>query len=131
MRTLVSDDLWRQFEPLIPKHPRSAKGGRPRTDDRACLTGLVYMARGGLPWDLFPDRQFGVAKSTVFDRFTEWAKAGVFAAAHHGVLNELGLAGRLDRSAMVVDSASCRAVLGGRTPGPARSTAARPGASGT
>ena len=130
MRTLVSDDLWRQFEPPIPKHARSPKGGRPRADDRTCLEGLVYMARGGLPWGLFPDRQFGVGKGTVYDRFAEWADAGVFADAHHAVLDELGPAGRLDRSAMVVDSASVRAVFGGRTPGPARSTAARPGASG-
>jgi len=116
MQALVTDELWRQFEPLIPKHRKSRKGGRPRKDDRACLEGIVYILRGGIAWHLFPRTEFGIGKSTCFDRFTEWSKAGVFAEAHKELLNALGLAGKIDLSAAVIDSASVRAVFGGRTP---------------
>lgn len=37
--TLVSDELWNAIEPLLPKHEPGWLGGRPRKDDRACLTG--------------------------------------------------------------------------------------------
>jgi transposase len=39
--TLVPDDLWQAIQPLLPTPPRRY-GGRPRVDDRAALTGIVY-----------------------------------------------------------------------------------------
>jgi transposase len=116
MQSFVTDELWRQFEPLIPSHLKSPKGGRPRKNDRTCLEGIVYILRGGVAWHLFPRAEFGVSKSTCFDRFTEWSKAGVFARTHKALLNELGLAGKIDLSAAVIDSASVRAVFGGHIP---------------
>ena len=120
MAPLVTDTLWRQFQAIIPKHPPSPKGGRPRDDDRACLEGIVYVLRGGIPWRLLPARELGVSKSTCYDRFCEWTEAGVFSQTHRSLLNQLGLAGKIDLSAAVIDSASVRAVFGGRTPAPAR-----------
>lgn len=131
MESLISDELWRQFEPLIPKHPKSRKGGRPRKDDRACLEGIAYVLRGGLAWHLFPRAEFGVSKSTCFGRFSEWTKAGLFAQAHKDLLNQLGLAGKIDLSAAVVDSASVRAVFGGSIPDRARWIAGKMGANAT
>jgi transposase len=120
MEQMVSDRLWHAFESLIPKHHKSPKGGRPPADDRKCLEGLVYILRTGTPWHLFPKKEFGVGKSTVYDRFTAWIKAGVFSRAHHRLLNELGLAGKIDLSAAVIDSSSVRAVFGGYIPDPIR-----------
>ena len=131
MRQLVTDALWRRFAPHLPQHPRGPKGGRPRADDRACLAGVAYVLRTGCQWQMLPERQFGVSGSSCWRRFDEWTRAGVWPAVHRAVLNELGLAGRLDLSAAVVDSQSVRAVFGGRTRGRARSTAANAGASGT
>ena len=131
MKQLVTDDLWRRFEPHLPHHPAGRKGGRPRADDRKCLEGVAYVLRTGCQWQMLPELQFGVSGSTCWRRFEEWTRAGVWPAVHHAVLNELGLAGKVDLSAAVVDSQSVRAVLGGRTPAPAPSTAANAGASGT
>ena len=131
MDQLVTDDLWRQFQPLIPNHPKSPQGGRPRADDRQCLEGIVYVLRTGVPWHLFPDKQFGVSKSTCFDRFSEWSRCGVFRQAHHALLNQLGRKGQIDLSAAVIDSASVRAVFGGATADPAPSTAAKTAANAT
>ena len=42
---LVSDELWRIVEPLLPKESPKPKGGRPRMPDRACLTGIIFVLK--------------------------------------------------------------------------------------
>ncbi|CAO3449046.1 hypothetical protein [Azospirillum largimobile] len=42
---LVPDALWAIIEPLIPPEPLKLKGGRPRLDDRAALTGILFVLR--------------------------------------------------------------------------------------
>lgn len=54
MAVLVPNKLWNEIEPLLPKHPASPKGGRPPVSDRACLTGVVFVLKSGLPWNLLP-----------------------------------------------------------------------------
>jgi Putative transposase of IS4/5 family (DUF4096) len=39
-KELLSDELWEVIEPLLPEEPPKPKGGRPRIDDRAALTGI-------------------------------------------------------------------------------------------
>jgi hypothetical protein len=55
---LVPDTLWQTIQPLLPTPPRRY-GGRPRIDDRACLAGIVYQLRTGIPWRLLPVRELG------------------------------------------------------------------------
>lgn len=128
MTDRVTDDLWDRFQRHIPPHRVSPKGGRPPCDDRACLDGIVFVLRSGTQWQMLPSREFGVSGSTCWRRFADWTGAGVWTAVHEDLLDELGLAGRIDLSAAVIDSASVRAVFGGATPGPippiARKTAA-------
>ena len=52
----VPDALWGTIEPLVPPEPPTPKGGRPRVPDRACLTGIVFMLKSGIPWELLPQR---------------------------------------------------------------------------
>jgi transposase len=41
--------LWDLVEPRLPIRPRLSQGGRPRVSDRACLTGIVFVLRSGIP----------------------------------------------------------------------------------
>jgi transposase len=51
---LVTDEMWAMVEPLLPPEAPKPKGGRPRTDDRACLTGILFVRRTGIPWEMLP-----------------------------------------------------------------------------
>ncbi len=131
MPPLVPDELWEAVRPLLPPHPTSPKGGRPRVGDRACLTGLVFLLRAGLAWRFLPLELGCGSPATVWRRQREWAAAGVWPAVHARLLEALGQAGQVDLEDAVIDSASVRAVKGGRTPAPTRPTGARRAASGT
>jgi transposase len=48
-KPLVSDELWAVVAPLLPPEPPKPNGGRPRVPDRACLTGIIFVAEIGHP----------------------------------------------------------------------------------
>ena len=131
-RELLPDELWHEIEPLSPPHPpASPKGGRPPVDDRDALTGILFVLKTGIPWQLLPTEVFGVSGSSCWRRFDEWTKAGVWPELHGRVLNRLGKAGGVNLDRVVVDSRSVSAKKGARTPAPTPRTVRRRGANAT
>ena len=119
MAELVTDDLWKQIEPLLPAvPPPSPKGGRPRVQNRETLTGIVFVLRTGIPWQALPAEMGCGSGSTCWRRFADWTKLAVWPKLHALLLTALGKAGAIHLERAVVDSASVRAVFGGRTPAP-------------
>jgi len=117
-KPLVKDELWKLIEPLLPPEPPKPKGGRPRVSDRAALTGILFVLRSGIPWEMLP-REMGCGSGmTCWRRLHDWQAAGVWEKLHQVLLDRLREADRLDWSRAVVDSASVRAVLGGRKRAP-------------
>jgi transposase len=109
---LVPEQLWQAIQPLLPTPPRRY-GGLPRIDDRACLAGIVYQLRTGVPWRLLPTRELGCGSPvTCWRRLRDWPRAGVWQRLHQLLLDELGRDGRLDWSRASVDSLSVRAKRG-------------------
>jgi transposase len=51
--TLLADPLWDLIQPFLPIPPRRPQGGGPRVSERACLTGIVFVLRGGIPWRFY------------------------------------------------------------------------------
>jgi transposase len=131
-KQLVPDELWEEIEPLLPpRPPPSPKGGRPPVDDRAALAGIVFVLHTGVPWQMLPTEAFGVSGSSCWRRLGEWAALGVWPEVHARLLERLGRLGGTDLQHAVIDSASVRAVKGGSTAGPTRSTVGRRGANAT
>lgn len=127
-KLLVPDELWALVEPILPKHTPSPKGGQPRVADRVCLTGILFVLKTGIPWEFFP-QEMGCCGMTLWNRLDEWRKAGVWEKLHRLLLDKLRGEDAIDFSRVVVDSASVRAVHGGKKRAPAPWTAARTGAS--
>src|SRR5438067_7628627 len=128
---LVTDELWAEVEPLLPRHPPDPRGGAPRRGDRACLEGILHVLRTGTQWNRLPPSPLSPSGVTCWRRFAEWTRAGVWPQLHRRLLNALGAAGAVDIDKVIVDSASVRAKKGARTPGPAPSTAGNAGANAT
>jgi transposase len=112
---LLPDELWQRIQPLLPSPPPRPRGGVPRrVPDRNCVAARVFMARTSTPWVLLPAKELGCGSATTcWRRLDEWARAGVFEQLQGVLLDELGEAGRVDLSRVIVDSFSLRAVKGG------------------
>src|SRR2546426_7334908 len=115
---LLPDALWDLVEPFLPNPPRRPKGGRPRVPDRACLTGIVFVLRSGIPWQMLP-RELGCGSGmTCWRRLRDWQQAGVWDPIHFALLDWLARDDQIDWSRAVMDSCSVRAVCGGGQTGP-------------
>ncbi len=126
----VRDELWEAVRPLLPEHRADPRGGRPRVDDRVCFNAIVFVLFTGIAWRHLP-REMGCSPATAHRRLAEWQSVGVWERLHRELLRELNAAGRIDWSASVVDGSHIRALLGGSTPGPRRSTVLAPAQSTT
>lgn len=116
--SLVPDELWAAVQPLLPPERPKPMGGRPRIPDRACLAGILFVLKSGIPWNLLPP-EFGCGDGTTcWRRLRDWTRAGVCPALHRVLLKALGKLGAIDWSRAIIDSASVRAVFGGPIPAP-------------
>jgi len=116
-KQLVSDELWQIIKPLIPEEPpKKPEGGRPRINDRAALTGIVFVLKSGVPWQMLPQEMGCGSGITCWRRLKEWQEAGVWERLHQALLDRLGEADRIDWERACLDSASIPATRGARKP---------------
>src|ERR671911_1051122 len=101
---LVTDELWTLVEPLLPEQPPKPKGGRPRVNDRAALTGILFVLKTGIPWGMLPQEMGCGSGMTCWRRLKEWHQAGVWEHLHESWLDRLGEADRIDWSRASLDS---------------------------
>jgi transposase len=115
-KRLVSDELWEVVEPLLPEEPPKPKGGRSRLDDRAALSGIIFVLKSGIPWEMLPQEMGCGSGVTCWRRLHEWHEAGVWERLHEVLLNRLGEADRIDWERASLDSASIAAKRGATKP---------------
>jgi len=124
MAKLLADELWAVIEPLLPPALPKPRAGRPPVSNRAALTGILFVLKTGIPWSDLPKEMGCGSGSTCWRRLRDWQAAGVWDRVHRLPLDRLRCANKLDLSKAVVDSASGRAVVGGRTRDQIRQTGA-------
>lgn len=112
----VTDELWEVIEPLLPPEPPKPKGGRPRVDDRAALTGILFVLKTGIPWEMLPQEMGSGSGMTCWRRLKEWHEAGVWGRLHRTMLDRLGKADEIDWERASLDSASVPAPGGAKRP---------------
>jgi transposase len=130
-KELVTDELWEVIEPLLPEEPPKPKGGRPRIDDRAALTGILFVLKSGIPWEMLPKEMGCGSGMTCWRRLKEWHQAGVWERLHQRLLDRLGEADQIEWERASLDSASVAAPGGAKRPDPTRQTRANRARSAT
>src|SRR5215210_4597485 len=97
-RPMLEDDFWAAMELLLPPRPPRPKGGRPPVPNRQALTGILFVLRTGIPWELLPKEMGCGSGMTCWRRLKDWQEDGTWKRIHHELLNFLGNAGQIDWS---------------------------------
>lgn len=103
-RHALTERQWERLRPLLPPPPGR---GRPRSDDRLIVEGILWRLATGVPWRDLPER-FGSWK-TVYSRFRRWEQAGVWERVLAALHTEADAAGDLDWALHFLDGTTVRA----------------------
>jgi transposase len=104
MKPLVTDELWDVVAPLLPRRRAQPRGGRPWVDDRATLTGVLYVLRTGIAWRHLPTELGWGSGVTCWRRLREWQRRGVWQRLHRAMLDRLAAADQIDWTRAALDS---------------------------
>jgi transposase len=118
-KPILDDALWAMIEPMLPppKPRRFRHPGRKPVSNRRTLTGILFVLRSGIPWEMLP-KELGCGSGvTCWRRLRDWQAAGVWDKVHARLLAELRRRDALDLSIAAVDSGSVRAVGAGKKRG--------------
>ena len=86
--------LWKLIEPLLPPKKPTPKGGRPIVDDRKALSGILFVLKSGIPWEMLP-KEMGCSGMICWRRLREWQSEGVWERIHRFLLSQLNQANKI------------------------------------
>jgi len=85
---VLTDDLWRILEPLLPREKPLGTPGRPMVPNRRVVLGMLYVLLNGCPWNALPE-QYGSA-TTCWRRLRDWLRRGVWKKVWKAMLEKAG-----------------------------------------
>lgn len=108
----LTEDQWKVVSAILPEDPVRPDGrGRPWSDRRQLLNGVLWILRTGAPWQDLPDR-YG-AYQTVHRRFQNWVRSGVMERVLLAIAQDLKDRGGLDLRECFIDGTFVPAKKGG------------------
>ena len=107
-KPMLSDRQWAKLEPLLPRY---SSVGRPWTDNRAVLEGILWVLKTGARWRDLPS-DFGVSSATCWRRLHRWDVDGLWLKVWRQFLGEGDRDGQLDWSESFVDGSFAPAKKG-------------------
>ncbi len=108
----LTDQQWQIVEAILPPDRVRADGrGRPWSDRRTVLNGILWILRTGAPWQDLPPR-YGPYQ-TVHRRFQNWVRSGAIEKILLALAEHLREAGGLDLKECFVDGTFVPAKKGG------------------
>jgi putative transposase len=113
----IPDALWARIEPILHEDaPPPANPGRPRTDWRKILNGILFRMRTDCQWNNLP-KEFG-DDSTVHRWFQRWNQNGVRRRILAALVSECDKSQGVDWDWLSADGALGKARFGGDHVGP-------------
>ena len=97
----LTEKQWKILQPLIPI-PETHGKGRPRSEDRPILNGILWILRTGAQWIDLPKRY--PPYQTCHRRFQEWGMAGVMDTILWTLAEDLRKRGEVDLSECFIDA---------------------------
>jgi len=108
----LTEDQWKVVSAILPEDPVRPDGrGRPWSDRRQVINGVLWILRTGAPWQDLPDR-YG-AYQTVHRRFQNWVRSGVMERVLLAIAQDLKDRGGLDLRECFIDGTFVPAKKGG------------------
>lgn len=108
----LTNEQWNLVETILPEDPVRDDGrGRPWSDRRKVLNGVLWILRTGAPWQDLPPR-YG-PHQTAHRRFQNWVRSGVMEKLLLTLAQHLKEAGGLDLKECFVDGTFVPAKKGG------------------
>ena len=108
----LTDEQWQIVETILPPdRVRADRRGRPWSDRRKILSGVLWILRTGAPWQDLPPR-YG-SYQTAHRRFQNWVRSGVMEDLLLALAKHLQDAGGLDLKECFVDGTFVPAKKGG------------------
>lgn len=103
-RLLLSDEDWALIAEVFPP---AAATGRPRSDPRRVLDGILWVLRTGSPWRDLPE-EFGTWK-TAWRMFDQWNGNGTLNEILRRLRGSFATAGAIDKRLWCIDGTTVRA----------------------
>ena len=94
------------------------------TKPAAAQTGILFVLKSGLPWEMLPAEMGCGAGMSCWRRLRDWQEVEVWTALHRVLLERLQAAGQIDWRRAALDSASVPAKGGDLLPDRTRPIAA-------
>lgn len=111
---IITENFWRKIKFFLPQRD-GKKIGRPRSDDKLIMSGILFLLRTGCQWNILP--KFYGSSSTIHRRFQEWSCAGSFELMWEMGLMEISFFNGLNLEFQSVDGGIVKAPLGGEATG--------------
>lgn len=103
----LTDPQWCRIASLLPDPTHHGKPGRPGSDPRLLLNGILWILHTGGPWRDLPER-YGPWR-TVFHRFNAWRADGTWVRVVTSLLDEMDDRGLIDHELWCIDGTVIRA----------------------
>ena len=108
----LTNEQWKIIEAILPPDRVRADGrGRPWSDRRQVMDGILWILRTGAPWKDLPER-YGKYQ-TVHRRFQNWVRSGVIERVLLATAQDLKDRGGLDLRECFIDGTFVPAKKGG------------------
>lgn len=104
-RHRISDEQWELIADLFPSPART---GRPPTDRRQVVDGILWIMRAGAPWRDLPEEDFGPWE-TVYGLFNAWNADGKLDEILHRLQVNVIESGAIDSKLWCIDGTIVRA----------------------